>query len=970
MSKFTKTKREEIISEILNLLVEFRQANEREKEINLLSLKSNEAERLSQIYNEYQSKSNETTSKFSDQVDHFREKVEEFHDKKNVQRLNEQKNYEDEVLSIINKVGLVGLPWNWKEWQVFEKDYYKVSSDIVRIGTFSSIAKVREREIPTLINLNSIKNIVYHTHGDAQETCSENIQSVLLRLLAVFPSDLLRIHVYDPLGLGENSKFLEPNNQPLIFRNGVLSDRRIIETDLEEVLNYIKEVRSIQGRSKYRTFEDYNSEVKGHHLEYHYLVFYDFPEGYSQQAAEYISIILRSGLGSGVFVILHNNRLRKISSAWKWDENIFSKLTVNIRVKNSYSAEWDNELFKYEKINLDQVPTSVVIDHILAQVGMDKSLENNRNILPFEDIAVSPSEWGNGTGTYSLSVPIGTLTDGSLYEFSLGEQGNSAHHAIIGGMIGSGKGNLIRVLLTQLLSKYSKDELNLYLLDFKQAQDLANYGKYQLPQIRTLVMQTDPLSGLAILRWLVEEKERRSIKLAYEGGGAEKIEEFFERTKMKIPRIVLVMDEFTKLLEDKQCGQEAQDLLKELAKEGRAYGIHIILATQSLDNLAEMRAAYAQMRLRICLPVMDPSHSERILGSNNYGGNTLKLSGQAIINDDLQGKLTENKLIRIALLKTIDQEKILEKLILHYGKSRTRVLGVIQPKKITEIDNSHQYLLEEDIRLDGNAILLGQSSELKNSSTGQLEAETVSYFNNERGANLLIVGSYKEQAISILQSAIASLSQKANKGRNIIFISSKRDEVENRNIIGDFINYVDFVTEENIFSKLTSLNRLMSERHDSYHSSEEQNFLIICAGLGKISTLRNPIPKVKEVGITDFTPSFSSIVIGNLLGNILREGPGVGINSVIWAESLSDLKTLGISPEDDLMMRVALSRLPVEATLRVLGLSVGKLRPSTYSYYRELSWDTRFERFLPYSLLEKTEISIMAEKFMSRRIGL
>jgi len=81
---------------------------------------------------------------------------------------------------------------------------------------------------------------------------------------------------------------------------------------------------------------------------------------------------------------------------------------------------------------------------------------------------------------------------GDLVELELGNQDSvkNVHHAIIGGMIGSGKGNLLRVWVTQLLCRYRPEELELYLLDFRHGGDLVNYIKHRLPHVRAVVAET------------------------------------------------------------------------------------------------------------------------------------------------------------------------------------------------------------------------------------------------------------------------------------------------------------------------------------------------------------------------------------------------------------------------------------------------------------------------------------------------
>ena len=308
------------------------------------------------------------------------------------------------------------------------------------------------------------------------------------------------------------------------------------------------------------------------------------------------------------------------------------------------------------ELNLDSLPEELLLSRIIEIANQGRE-SLPMPILPYERIAIPESDWGKGNSIPCISVPIGVGEDNSIFEVTLGRDNSSIHHGIIGGMTGSGKGNFLRVLITQLLCKYSPEELELYLLDFKQAQDLGNYQTNPTLHIRAVIDKYDPLSGLAILRWLVQEKETRSTIFRSDV----KIEDYRKHGN-KLPRILLILDEFPKLLSDPVYGSQALELLKDLAKEGRSYGIHLFLSTQTLENMADMRTSYGQMGLRVALKVKDPSQSEKILGQGNVTAAELNEIGMAIISQATHVNEDKDTKVKVAFIENEQQRDILIKL--------------------------------------------------------------------------------------------------------------------------------------------------------------------------------------------------------------------------------------------------------------------------------------------------------------------
>ena len=103
-----------------------------------------------------------------------------------------------------------------------------------------------------------------------------------------------------------------------------------------------------------------------------------------------------------------------------------------------------------------------------------------------------------------------------------------------------------------------------------------------------------------------------------------------------LPRALVIMDEFQVLFsEEDRLAREAGRLLADIAKRGAAFGLHLLLATQSPGGplAAYLRPVYEQMALRIALGRTQPSVSQAILGEGNDTATRLVRAGDAIYND-------------------------------------------------------------------------------------------------------------------------------------------------------------------------------------------------------------------------------------------------------------------------------------------------------------------------------------------------
>ncbi len=97
------------------------------------------------------------------------------------------------------------------------------------------------------------------------------------------------------------------------------------------------------------------------------------------------------------------------------------------------------------------------------------------------------------------------------------------------------------------------------------------------------------------------------------------IEHYRQETQIQLPRILLIIDEFQRLFADgdDRLAQEVSSIFAHLTQQGRAFGVHMLLAAQALADAYQMgRATYDKMSVRIALQCSD-ADSRVILGEDN-----------------------------------------------------------------------------------------------------------------------------------------------------------------------------------------------------------------------------------------------------------------------------------------------------------------------------------------------------------------
>ncbi len=211
-----------------------------------------------------------------------------------------------------------------------------------------------------------------------------------------------------------------------------------------------------------------------------------------------------------------------------------------------------------------------------------------------------------------MSVPVGWDINHKEVCFEICEAQN---HTLICGRSGSGKSNFLHVLIQNLAFYYAPNEVQLFLLDYKEGVEFNAYAKERILEHARLVSVASSVGfGVSFLSWLDKEMKKRG-ELFKQFSNVKDLSDYRKHGEM--PRLIVVIDEFQVLFSDSSTKEKerVEAYLTTLLKKGRSYGVHLILATQTMRGADINRSLMAQIANRIALP-MDAEDSESILSDD------------------------------------------------------------------------------------------------------------------------------------------------------------------------------------------------------------------------------------------------------------------------------------------------------------------------------------------------------------------
>lgn len=491
-------------------------------------------------------------------------------------------------------------------------------------------------ELPLTFDLKNTFNLFL----TCPESCHSNMldftHHVIWSFLSFMPVTKVNVTIFDGERRGNSIiPFLSFRKRiPDLFDQKIYTNSDDMCERLKQIDSHIDDIIMNKLGNRYQTVFDYNAGTSNRSEPVTLLVLYDFPYAMESRSLDLLNNILRNGNKCGVFTVICYNPEISYSRYESIDDRLaaITRFCTTVGYKDGHYALQPYNL----EINIPKMISSEAVDQFVDDY-VSKSEEIKKRGLSFKDIITNNLFTLNSS--QSMRIPIGVGDEDKIVTLDLGL--GSSHSGLIAGAVGSGKSTLLHTLIMSSMLHYAPDQLHLYLMDFKGGTEFKIYESVRLPHLQLLALDAMQEFGESILEKLVQEMESRQTAFK-NAGGVSKIKDYVDSTGKSMPRILIIMDEFQILFNDstnRKVAMHCAELLKRLVTEGRAFGIHILMATQStriINDLTVDPGTIEQMRIRIGLKCGE--HDARYLFSDNNCDKALEMMkgpiGTAVLNLD------------------------------------------------------------------------------------------------------------------------------------------------------------------------------------------------------------------------------------------------------------------------------------------------------------------------------------------------
>lgn len=435
-----------------------------------------------------------------------------------------------------------------------------------------------------------------------------------------------------------------------------------------------------------------------------------------------------------------------------------------------------------------------------------------------------------------IATPVGFTKDGTPFSFKMDE---SHVHAFIIGDTGSGKSRFLHNLVLSMTAKYQPEDVELYLLDFKGIEFPCYKG---FKHARTIVVDySDDRIVYEVLRNIQERIEERRQLFA----GISKISEYNKQhPENRQSQIIILVDECQMIFPKRpsKLQRELADIIALIAQQGRAFGIHIILATQSLANADIDPYILSQIREHYIL-LCNVKEAGRLLDQEKQ-----MAAEKAIIA--MQGKKGQ------CFYQGADGEVPFTFNFVPEGEMQKSLIEQITKKSSTHnaraeqryFSGSLQYPIDNDVvtyiaSQGRNNIVMSPGRSISMDQT----PFTIS-LKNEMSENVALFGINDTHfatraALDVVISLMISNKQKNLGYRFVLFDCLGDEEAEYREV-------VDALSENNLLEVVSSGNRIekLKQLCDAISSKRTTSTILIILGQDKFAELlyNNPLEDESE----------------------------------------------------------------------------------------------------------------------------
>ena len=758
--------------------------------------------------------------------------------------------------------------------------------------------------VPWMFDRRNAKHVVISGSSKTIVDVIPKVSGIIAQILATYPPGMARFLLIDPVGLGQNFSFFHSlaDHDEKLITNRVWSDRRHIRERLEDLIEHIETVVQKYLRSDFESIDQYNEQAGEIAEPYRFVFIYNFPESFDSEACLALERIMANGPRCGVYVVMvwdeskdppHGVNIKQIiqrADHYKFNRNGLKLL--DLKSKKGVSVQFD----------FDTPANADIISEVVKHYGQ-KAEENSVVEVPYNNLmnrimAAEEGVFKNTHGRWSLDssqdlvAPLGPTGARKIQPLSFGVEGSTAHHALLIGRTGSGKSNLLHVLIVSLAELYSPKELEIYLVDFKKGVEFKDYATHKLPPARVVAIESELEFGVSVLRGMDVEMDRRGN--VFRDAGVQSIGNYREKTGDTMPRTLLIVDEFHELfVEEGPDSQEALRIVERIARQGRSFGMHMVLASQSISGIRLPRSILDQIGVRIALQCSE-ADSRTVLADDNGAARLLNRAGEAIYNDQ-NGLVEGNNPFQTALL---DKDE------------RNRCLSII--RQDTDKVYSDDPTLSE--RFGGPFVFEGSEPSdftmcrpfnealgkvpqtINNAMLNLWVGEPIAMapphainLKRQSGANLMVIDRNEELSFGVVFSSVLSIAAQENPESVVFHVidMSSADAAwadHFKSFVDNFPHHINVHGRRGIDTVIPEIAEEIDYR-DLGDTKQMSKIILVLFGVQRARNLRRE-------DTFSFSQNTDDGNIHDNIGKILREGPEFGIHTIIWCDTFQSLSRI------------------------------------------------------------------------------
>lgn len=781
-------------------------------------------------------------------------------------------------------------------------------------------------------NSNFNKLVTYDEKG--RGSALEYLRAIEMRMFMSIPCGKLYVTMIDPVDSGSNFSMFSclGDDDKRIISTRIWSDPDRIKEQLRILIEQIAHVHQDCLRGEYKNIVEYNKHVGKNAEPLQALFVADFPRHFDKEAWEMLEKIVSGGPDCGIYTFIAGSR--------EDIEDNLDSLEGIVRKMEQMDFSGGSLSYVYHKMPLKVVPVAMPPKSEMENIyeALKSGIRaSDRIIIDYDEISGEltehPEKWFCFSGENGLDIPVGLEGASRTVQIHLGGELQTQHHALISGIIGSGKSSLLHTIIISMLLRYGPEDVQICLLDFKRGVEFKIYAESRLQNFRVISLDTEAEFGLAVLRYLEQEQAERAQE--FHDKNCDNIEKYNEIAEKdpdgdicRLPRIVVVIDEFHEMFADpeSEISKECAMLLEQVVRQGRALGIHMVLASQTLpENLTRI---YGQMMNRIVLQSTGDS-AQCILDGDNPAVNTLINvdPGRGIFNDG-GGNKDYNHSIRVAYIAPEEKAQLLARIRDRQDKVFGAERGARPRLLLSTIQDDNENPLNLFVergsipqkRELGCPLYLGEEIAMENDFSIKLAAR--------RTQNMLILGSdhkraellYCFAAISILFYSYCQSPESILQGEPVItffdFASSQgrgayqrgRSAKKNLDIMNELSAH--FPSAIRVYGKESLMDGIEALQEEYREPDKKRKHYVIFAGLNRARRL------LDQGSAYEIPPH-------QILGNLVKNGPASGLHFIVWANEPGSFLTFygDLLPEFDYRLVYDLKEEEYEQVIKSTGIN-------------------------------------------------